>query len=52
VRGGHLGECHHFFTDKQLPAGFRSIAEQYADRIHTADDGRVVSVSEIVVTRY
>jgi DeoR family transcriptional regulator, glycerol-3-phosphate regulon repressor len=41
VRGGHLGECHHFFTDKPLPAGFRSIAEQYADRIHTADDGPV-----------
>ena len=41
VRGGHLGDCHHFFTDKPLPAGFRSIAEQYADRIHTADNGRV-----------
>jgi DeoR family transcriptional regulator, glycerol-3-phosphate regulon repressor len=41
VRGGHLGECHHLFTDKPLPAGFRSIADQYADRIHTASDGPV-----------
>lgn len=37
VRGGHLNECHHFFTDKPLPAGFGSIAEQYADRIHAAE---------------
>lgn len=41
VRGGHLSDCHHFFTDKPLPAEFRVIAEQYADRIHTARDGRV-----------
>jgi DeoR family glycerol-3-phosphate regulon repressor len=41
VRGGHLSDCHHFFTDKPLPAAFRPIAEQYADRIHAARDGRV-----------
>jgi DeoR family glycerol-3-phosphate regulon repressor len=41
VRGGHLSDCHHFFTDKPLPVGFRLIAEQYADRIHAAKDGRV-----------
>ena len=41
VRGGHLGDCHRFFTDRPLPSGFRPIAEQYADRIHAASDGRV-----------
>lgn len=41
VRGGHLRDCHRFFTDKPLPAGLGPVAEQYADRIHTAGDGRI-----------
>lgn len=41
VRGGHLRDCHHFFTDKPPSAGFNLIAEQYADRIHIASDVRV-----------
>lgn len=41
VRGGHLSDCHHFFTDRPLPADFLTIAEQFADRIHAAGDGRV-----------
>jgi DeoR family transcriptional regulator, glycerol-3-phosphate regulon repressor len=41
VRGGHLSDCHRFFTDRPLPSGFRLIAEQYADRIHAASNGRV-----------
>lgn len=36
VRGGHFSDCHHFFTDKPLPADFHPIAERYADRIHVA----------------
>ena len=41
VRGGHLNDCHHFFTDKPLPESFHTIVEQYADRIHAAGDDRV-----------
>jgi DeoR family transcriptional regulator, glycerol-3-phosphate regulon repressor len=41
VRGGHFSECHRFFTDKPLPAGFEPIAEKYNDRIHTPRDSGV-----------
>lgn len=41
VRGGHLDDCHHLFTDKPPPATFHAIAENYAGRIHIASDGRV-----------
>lgn len=41
VRGGHLNDCHHFFTDKPVPAGFEPIAEQYAGSIHIPRDSRV-----------
>lgn len=41
VRGGHLDDCHHLFTDKPLPATFHAIAENYAGSIHIASDGRV-----------
>jgi hypothetical protein len=41
VRGGHLGDCYHLFTDQRLPADFRSVAEKYAGRIHAASEGRV-----------
>lgn len=41
VRGGHLGDCHRLFTDQPLPSDFRKLAEQYADRIHAASEGRV-----------
>ena len=36
VRGGHLKDCHHLFTDGPLPPLFQSITAQYADRIHAA----------------
>ncbi|MCP3407414.1 DeoR/GlpR family DNA-binding transcription regulator [Bradyrhizobium sp. CCGB01] len=39
VRGGHLDDCHHFFTDGPLPLAFQPITARYADRIHvTAPD--------------
>ncbi|MBS0529284.1 MAG: DeoR/GlpR transcriptional regulator [Proteobacteria bacterium] len=41
VRGGHLNDCHHFFTDKPLPEKLRTIVTHYADRIHAASDERV-----------
>jgi DeoR family glycerol-3-phosphate regulon repressor len=41
VRGGHLNDCHHLFTDKPLPAAFQPIAGQYAGKIHIASAGRV-----------
>lgn len=41
VRGGHFGDCHHFFTDKSPPSEFHRIVEQYANRIHIANEGRV-----------
>jgi DeoR family glycerol-3-phosphate regulon repressor len=41
VRGGHLSDCHHLFTDGPLPVDFLSIAEQFAGRIHAASGGRV-----------
>lgn len=41
VRGGHLKDCQHLFTDKPLPAAFQPIAEHYAGMIHVASDGRV-----------
>lgn len=41
VRGGHFGDCHYFFTDKPIPDNFRHLADQYAERIHIARDGRV-----------
>jgi len=41
VRGGHLKDCQHLFTDKQLPAAFQPIAEHYTGTIHIASDGRV-----------
>lgn len=41
VRGGHLEDCQHLFTDKPLPAAFQSVAEQYTGTIHIASDGRV-----------
>jgi DeoR family glycerol-3-phosphate regulon repressor len=41
VRGGHVSDCHHFFTEKPIPAGFHRITEQYAGKIHVAGDGRV-----------
>lgn len=41
VRGGHVSDCHHLFTDKPLPADFHRIAEQYGDRIRVVGDGRV-----------
>ncbi|AHY52671.1 MULTISPECIES: DeoR/GlpR family DNA-binding transcription regulator [Bradyrhizobium] len=37
VRGGHLDDCHHFFTDGPLPPAFAPIAAKYGDRIHTAE---------------
>jgi len=38
VRGGHLNDCHHLFIDQPVPADFRHLAEQYADRVHSARD--------------
>lgn len=40
VRGGHLDDCHHLFTDGPLPSAFASIAEKYHDRLHATDDAR------------
>ena len=41
VRGGHISDCHHLFTDKPLPADFHRIAEQYTGKIRVVGDGRV-----------
>lgn len=41
VRGGHISDCQHFFTEKPIPAGFHRITDQFAGKIHVADDGRV-----------
>lgn len=41
VRGGHFGDCHHVFIDKPIPANFQHLADQFANRIHVARDGRV-----------
>jgi DeoR family glycerol-3-phosphate regulon repressor len=41
VRGGHISDCHHFFTEKQIPPGFHRVTEQSAGKIHVAGDGRV-----------
>ena len=41
VRGGTIGDCHHLFTDRPLPADFHRIADQYSDRIRVVSDGRV-----------
>ncbi|MBP1296758.1 DeoR/GlpR family DNA-binding transcription regulator [Bradyrhizobium elkanii] len=39
VRGGHLEDCHHLFTDSSLPPAFQLLAAKYANRIHaTAKD--------------
>ena len=43
VRGGHLDECHHLFTDGPLPAAFAPVAATYAERIHAAADARAAS---------
>jgi DeoR family transcriptional regulator, glycerol-3-phosphate regulon repressor len=37
VRGGHLDDCHHLFTDGPLPPVFEPISTRYADRIHARD---------------
>src|SRR6478609_6582087 len=37
VRGGHLDDCHHLFTDGPLPPAFASIAAKYGDRLHAPD---------------
>lgn len=39
VRGGHLEDCHHLFTDGPLPAAFQPITAQYSDRIHATSVG-------------
>lgn len=41
VRGGHLNDCHHFFTDKPPPIGFGLAAGRYAGLIHVESDDRV-----------
>ena len=41
VRGGHLGDCHHFFTDQPLPPHLDPVARQYAGHVHIASDDRV-----------
>jgi len=41
VRGGHLSDCHHFFTDKPLPPSLDPDTSQYGGEIHVADDARV-----------
>ncbi|WP_407170513.1 DeoR/GlpR family DNA-binding transcription regulator [Bradyrhizobium sp. ORS 111] len=38
VRGGHLDECHHLFTDGPLPTAFAPITAKYTDRIHASSD--------------
>ena len=40
VRGGHLDDCHHLFTDGPLPPAFAPIATNYADRIHAGSNAR------------
>ncbi|MBR0916286.1 DeoR/GlpR family DNA-binding transcription regulator [Bradyrhizobium japonicum] len=40
VRGGHLDDCHHLFTDGPLPASFATIAAKYDDRIRVTSDAR------------
>jgi len=40
VRGGHLDDCHHLFTDGPLPAAFAPIAAKYGDRIHANGEAR------------
>jgi DeoR family transcriptional regulator, glycerol-3-phosphate regulon repressor len=37
VRGGHLDDCHHLFTDGELPPAFAPIGAKFADRIHASD---------------
>jgi len=41
VRGGHLDDCHHLFTDGPLPATFATIAAKYGDRIRATGDARL-----------
>ncbi|CAN5289853.1 DeoR family transcriptional regulator [soil metagenome] len=41
VRGGHISDCHHFFTEKPVPAGFHRATEHYAGKLHITGDGRV-----------
>ena len=43
VRGGHLDDCHHLFTDGPLPPAFAPIAANYADRIHAGSNARTES---------
>jgi DeoR family glycerol-3-phosphate regulon repressor len=43
VRGGHLADCHYFFTDKSPSADFHQIAEQFAGRIRISGDARTVA---------
>ncbi len=40
VRGGHLDDCHHLFTDGAPPPAFAPIGVKYAERIHTSDASR------------
>jgi DeoR family glycerol-3-phosphate regulon repressor len=36
VRGGHIADPHHFFTDKPIPAAFRSMIERSGNEVHLA----------------
>ena len=41
VRGGHINDCHHFFTEKPIPAGFHHATEHYTGKLHITGDGRI-----------
>src|SRR6187551_2329321 len=41
VRGGHISDCHHFFTEKPIPGDFHRISEQYAGKMHIVSNDRV-----------
>lgn len=36
VRGGHIRDPHHFFTDKPIPPVFRGMIEQAGNEVHVA----------------
>ncbi|MCK1302806.1 DeoR/GlpR transcriptional regulator [Bradyrhizobium sp. 24] len=40
VRGGHLADCNHLFTDGPLPPAFTPVGAKFAERIHTSDAAR------------